>query len=80
MPKKYFLELKILFLEHLEQTTFLHMYSLYSMLSRLLEESFMLNFSSLGFYRGVEEGRRSDIYTSVYEINVHSHESFCWCL
>ena len=58
MPKKYFLELKILFLEHLEQTTLLHMYSLYSMLSRILEQSFRLNFSSLGFYREVEEGRR----------------------
>lgn len=67
MPKKYFLELKVLSLEHLEQTTLLHMYSLYSMLSRILEQSFMLNFSSLSFYRGVEEGRRSDIYTSLYE-------------
>ena len=52
---------------HMELTTLLHMYSLYSMLSRILEQSFRLNFSSLGFYRGVEEGRRSDIYTSLYE-------------
>ena len=36
MPKKYFLELKVLSLEHLEQSTLLHMYSLYSMLSRIL--------------------------------------------
>ena len=71
MPKKYFLELKALSLEHfafhMELTTLLHMYSLYSMLSRILEQSFMLSFSSQGFYRRVEEGRRSDIYTSLYE-------------
>ena len=71
MPKKYFLELEVLSLEHFafdtELTTLLHMYSLYSMLGRILQQSFMLNFSSQGFYRGVEEGRRSGIYTSVYE-------------
>ena len=71
MPKKYFLELKVLSLEHFafdtELITLLHMYSLYSMLGRILQQSFMLNFSSQGFYRGVEEGRRSGIYTSVYE-------------
>ena len=71
MPKKYFLELKVLSLEHFafdtELTTLLHMYSLYSMLGRILQQSFMLNFSSQGFCRGVEEGRRSGIYTSLYE-------------
>lgn len=71
MPKKYFLELKVLSLEHfvfhMELTTLLLMYFLYSMLGKILEQSFMLNFSSQGFYRGVEEGRRSGIYTSVYE-------------
>ena len=71
MPKKYFLELKVLSLEHFafdtELTTLLHMYSLYSMLGRILQQSFMLNFSSQGFCRRVEEGRSSGIYTSLYE-------------
>ena len=65
MPKKYFLELKLLSVEHFafhtELTTLLHMHFLYSMLSRILEQSFMLNFSSLGVFSGVEEGGRSDI-------------------
>ena len=71
MPKKYFLELKVLSLEHfvfhMELTTLLHMYFLYSMLGRILQQSLMLNVSSLDVYRGVEEVRRSGIYTSVYE-------------
>ena len=65
MPKKYFLELKLLSVEHFafhtELTTLLHMHFLYSMLSRILEQSFMLKFSSLGVFSGVEEGGRSDI-------------------